>query len=466
MRIAVCGIQHESCTFSPLKTRLEDFTILRGQEIVAILPFLNKSNKASLTHLMVAKATPGGVIDAGAYEELKTEILSGLRSLGPWDGIFLVMHGGMYVNGMKDTEGQFFTEVRKIVGPDCLLAAGYDLHGNVSQRVIDNLDILTAYRTAPHIDWIETYERAFNLLIECIKTKIRPHKIYIPVPITLPGERAMTTAEPGSSLYAQIPYLINQYGVMDASILIGYTWADEPRVGASVICLGTKPTAVKKVAQTLAAAFWRNRHAFKFGMVTGTPDECIKMALAEPEPGIFISDAGDNLTGGGVGDVPYVLGRLLHYHVPDAIFAQIFDPQAVLQCKRAGENAEVTLMIGGKLDTVHGSPLKVRGKVLLVENIDDNLHVILQVDGVKLILTEKRKAFTRDKEFSQLGLHPENHAITVVKLGYLHPELQPLARKSFLAFSPGAINPDITQLDFKEIRRPIYPLDTDMEWQP
>ena len=123
-------------------------------------------------------------------------------------------------------------------------------------------------------------------------------------------------------------------------------------------------------------------------------------------------------------------------------------------------------MVGGKLDTVHGSPLKVNGRVLKLESIDDNLHIVLQVEGVKLILTERRKAFTRETEFAQLGLHPENHAIIVVKLGYLFPELQPRASKSLLAFSPGAINPDITQLPFHRIRRPIFPLDPDMDWQP
>lgn len=467
MQIAICGIVHESCTFSPLPTRLEDFSILRGDELQELFPFLNQWTAPTFVPLMFASALPGGVVDAAAYDHLKTEILDGLQSFGPWDGICLVMHGAIFVHGMEDVEGQFIAEVRDIVGSACLIAASYDLHGNVSQRVIDNLDILTAYRTAPHVDGLETHERACRLLVRCIHSGIRPQKAFIPIPITLPGERTMTTAEPGLSLYAQIPPIVNREGILDASILIGYTWADEPRVGASVISLGTDPTAVRRAARELASAFWQVRHDFNFSMITGTTDECIEMALDESGPGVFISDAGDNLTGGGVGDVPYVLGRLLHYQVPDALFAQIFDPQAVAQSQLAGVGANVLLMVGGKLDPIHGSPLKVKGRVLRLENIDgNNLHVILQIEGVKLILTEKRTAFTRDTEFTQLGLHPENHAITVVKLGYLFPELKPLARKSFLAFSPGAINPDITQLPFHRIRRPIFPLDPDMDWQP
>jgi microcystin degradation protein MlrC len=466
MRIAICGIVHESCTFSPLPTHLEDFSILRGAELRDQLPFLNQWTEPTFVPLMLARALPGGVVDAEAYDHLKTEIFDGLQSFGPWDGIYLAMHGALYVSGMEDVEGHFIAEVRKIVGPVSLISASYDLHGNVSQHIIDNLDILTAYRTAPHVDLQETNERACRLLVHCIHNRIRPYKVFIPIPITLPGERAMTTAEPGLSLYARIPNIVNREGILDASILIGYTWADEPRVGASVICLGTDTTEVQQAARELASAFWQVRHDFDFSMVTGTTDECIEMALNESESGVFISDAGDNLTGGGVGDVPYVLGRLLHYQVPDALFAQIIDPQAVAQCQRAGVGEKVSLMVGGKLDPIHGSPLNVKGRVLKLKNIDgNNMHVILQIEGVKLILTENRTAFTRDIEFKQLDLHPENHAITVVKLGYLFPELKPLANKSLLAFSPGAINPDITQLPFHRIRRPIFPLDHDMDWQ-
>ena len=467
MRIAICGLAHESCTFSPLPTRLEDFTILRDDELTEQFPFLGQWIEPTYIPLLVSHALPGGVITEEAYDHLKTEILDGLMSFGPWDGIYLAMHGGMAVEGKEDIEGQFIAEVREIVGPAALISASYDLHGNVSQKVIDSLDILTAYRTAPHVDQQETQERACRLLIHCIQKRIRPLKALIPLPITLPGERTMTTVEPGSSLYDRIPPIVNRDGVLDASILIGYTWADEPRTGATVVILGTESAPVQRAARELASAFWQVRHDFNFGMITGTTDECIEMALDETEPGVFISDAGDNLTGGGVGDVPYVLDRLLHYRVPDALFAQIADPGAVAQCQRAGTGAEVSLMIGGKLDPIHGSPLRVSGQVLRLVNIGgSNMHVVLQVEGVKLILTEVRTAFTRASEFARLDLHPEDHAITAVKLGYLFPELRPLARKSYLAFSPGAINPDITQLPFSRIRRPIFPLDPDMDWQP
>ncbi len=57
---------------------------------------------------------------------------------------------------MQDAEGDWISDARKVVGRDCLITASFDLHGNLSRRVVDNLDMLSAYRTAPHIDREET----------------------------------------------------------------------------------------------------------------------------------------------------------------------------------------------------------------------------------------------------------------------------------------------------------------------
>ena len=45
-------------------------------------------------------------------------------------------------------------------------------------------------------------------------------------------------------------------------------------------------------------------------------------------------------------------------------------------------------------------------------------------------------------------------------------DLRRIAAYACLAFSPGAINPDLTQLPYRDLTRPAYPLDADMDWQP
>ena len=463
MRIAVGGIASESCTFSPLPTRGADFQVAEGGALLDQYPFLATYRDVTFVPLFRARAMPGGPVEASAYGKFLTTFLERLRAGGPWDGVYLDMHGALYVQGMEDAEGDWLAGVREVVGPNCLVAASYDLHGNVSQQVVDCLDLLTAYRTAPHIDGLETRQRACNLLVDCLQRSLRPFLAFVPVPLLLTGEQTTTTSEPGASLYGRIPAIVRREGVIDASILVGYAWADEPRSGASTVALGTNRAVVQRAAVDLAQAFWQERHGFQFAVPTGSVDECIALALDATQRPAFISDAGDNVTGGGVGDVPYVLERLLDYQVRDAVYASIADVAAAARCAKAGVGAQVHLSLGGKLDPVHGAPLAVEGQVsTLAEPEPGNLQAVVQVGGVSVIVTAQRTAFTTMAQFRTLGIDPLAREIVVVKLGYLFPELQRIARTSLLAFSPGAIDPLVERMPYRHVRRPIYPLDPDM----
>jgi microcystin degradation protein MlrC len=200
-RIGIGGIAIECCTFSPLLTRYADFQVHRGAELIALHPPLAQA-KASFWRRRCLRTQPRRSGRRDAYEALKSEFLEGIRRNLPLDGLYLSMHGAMFVEGMEDAEADWIGAARAVVGPDCLISASYDLHGNLSPAVVDALDLVTAYRTAPHEDMAETRERAIALLLTCLRAARRPHKALATVPVLLPGERAMTTREPAKSLYA------------------------------------------------------------------------------------------------------------------------------------------------------------------------------------------------------------------------------------------------------------------------
>ena len=176
MRIAIGGIATESCTFSPVLTRLEDFTIVRGDKLIDDHSFL-AGRDVELVPTIRARALPGGPVEVGAYCRIKQVFMDLLRAAGRLDGLFLQMHGAMNVVGMNDAEGDWIRAAREVVRNDCLISASYDLHGNVSARVIDHLDMLTAYRTAPLVDVQATKEKACQMLIHCLREGIRPQKV-------------------------------------------------------------------------------------------------------------------------------------------------------------------------------------------------------------------------------------------------------------------------------------------------
>src|SRR5258708_11356608 len=245
-RIAFGGIGIECSTYSRIRARMEDFTILEGEELTSSERFaFLKKYPISFIPTVVAQAVPGGPVEKATYDAIKADFLKQLQALLPLDGLFLPMHGAMFVDGMQDAEGDWMEAARKVVGPNCLMSASYDLHGNVSQRVIDNIDMFSAFRTAPHIDREETMQRACNMLVHCLQENIRPTLVGALIPALLPGERSSTEWQPGKRLWAQLPKLNEQPGILDVSLLVGYVWADEPRATACAVVTGTAPATQK-----------------------------------------------------------------------------------------------------------------------------------------------------------------------------------------------------------------------------
>ncbi len=468
MRIAIGGIATESCTFSPLPTTSADFRLIRqgDQQFDELYPFLSAFPEAEFFGTVTAKAMPGGPVEASAYTTIKAELLERLQALLPLDGFYLDMHGAMYVTGMEDAEGDWIGAIRALVGPDCLISASYDLHGNVSTRIMSNLDIITGYRTAPHIDYLETRERAVALLMRCLRENIRPHKAFVKIPVGLPGEKTSTEWEPGRSLYQAVPAQIDGDAVMDATIQVGYVWADEPRMTACAIAIGMDESAIAAAASRLAEQYWQSRADFRFGVEALSVDDSIRRAMGENVKPVLISDSGDNLTAGGAGDVTCFLERALALETPDLVYATMFDAEAVSHCLEAGAGAVVSLEIGGKLDHQISQPLPITGTVEFIKPDERNPQVVLNSAGIRVILTAKRTSFQQRQQFLDLNITPEDHQIVVVKIGYLVPELKAMAKQAYLALSPGAVNQDLLALTFTRISRPCFPFDADMQWTP
>ncbi|HVA90181.1 MAG TPA: M81 family metallopeptidase, partial [Chloroflexota bacterium] len=423
MRIAVGGIYIECSTYSPLRTTLPDFRVLRGDELTAdpSFRFLRDYPREFLPTLH-ARALPGGPVARAAYEELRADFLRRLKALGAVDGLYLAMHGAMYVEGMEDAEGDWIQAAREVVGTACLISASYDPHGNISQRVIDHLDMLSAYRTAPHIDVGETQRRACDMLVGSLETGIRPTLAWAPIPALFPGERTSTEDEPARTLYAGLPELNARAGIMDASLLVGYVWADEPRAGASAVLTGTDLAALHSGTAELARRYWDARADFTFGSRTGSIAECVEWARQARSRPVILADSGDNPTAGGVGDRPDVLRHLLERGVTDTLVIGIADPPATALCYQRGVGAAMPLRIGGALEP-GVPPVSATAHVLFLLPTDapGERQAVVRVGGVTLVLTARRRPFHTLRDFTDLGLDPKAFSLLVVKSGYLSP---------------------------------------------
>ncbi len=487
-RVGIGGMGIESSTFSAHTSGWEAFAVRRGEELQNRYSFMEPGTElgdaAQWIPLVQARSLPGGAVQPEVFESIKNELVQGIRAEieanGPFDGFFYDIHGAMSVIGMRDAEGDLATALRDALGDDCLISTGMDLHGNVSAKLSEALDLLTCYRMAPHEDAMNTKHRAVRNLLARLRgpggsdaQARRPWHAWVQVPVLLPGEKTSTRIEPARTLYAALPEVEALDGVLDAAIWIGYAWADEPRCQAAIEVSGDDPDLIQAKAKELAEAFWAARREFDFVAPAAPLDQCLDQALAAdpsaPKP-FMISDSGDNPTAGGTGDVSWTLTQLLAddrltgADSPTVIHASIFDAEAVAAAKAAGVGGSIDVNVGARIDDSTAPPVRITGEVFSLTTGDPTAGdiAVIRAGGVHAIITERRKPFHHVKDFTDLGLDPHTADIIAVKIGYLQPELYELAGDWLLAITPGGVDQDISRLEYHDLTRPMFPFDADM----
>lgn len=474
-RIAIAGIAIESSTFSPATTNEAAFHAKYGKEGFTSYPFLSPDSslykKAIWIPTVVARALPGGIVTQEAYESIVKKTLDSLKANGPFDGIYLDIHGAMSVVGLDDPEGDYIERIRKVVGKKPLISMSMDLHGNVSWRLAENADLITAYRKAPHEDALETKQRAMTELVERLENgKGKPYKAYVSIPVLLPGEKTSTRIEPAKSVYAAVTPASNQTGIIDASLWVGYAWADEPRDHAVAMAIGDDKEKTIQTAQQLAKLFWNARSKYAFVAPTGTLEQCLDSALHTKKRPFYISDCGDNPTAGASGDVTWTLHKLIERpefkndNGPSLIYASIPGPELVKAALAAGVGNHVEGFAGAAVDNRYAGPVNISGIVdtIVKGNIDAEVEVVIKEGSLQIIVTQKRKSYRTEGDFTRLGLKPRDVDIVMVKLGYLDPELYAMQKDWMMALTPGGADQDIEHLPFKRIQRPMFPFDKNM----
>ena len=294
--IAIAGLACETSTFTPSRTLAPAFHPKRGNEVIDKYAFIHPGTPlgkaADWRGALIGHALPGGVVLRAAFEELAGEIIARLQDIvasTPIQGLWFDIHGAMCVEGLDDVEAELLRRIRVVVGPEVVVSASMDLHGNVSRELAHQTDLITCYRMAPHEDTLDTKERACRNLVDLLTqwppgagagVPARPIKAWIPIPVLLPGEQTSTRIEPAKHIYAAVPDVEAVKGVIDAAIWVGYAWADEPRNRAVVVVTGWDQAAVVEGAERLARLFWDAVEDFKFVAPSGSFTKCLDTALA------------------------------------------------------------------------------------------------------------------------------------------------------------------------------------------
>ncbi|MDY3069355.1 MAG: M81 family metallopeptidase [Parabacteroides sp.] len=473
-RIGIAGIQIENSVFMPNRQSLV------GHEVNMpdyLSPDSAMGKAATWLPALIGRGGGRGPVTKESYDEFVNKTLEIIKANMPYDAFWFYNHGACSVEGVADPEGEFMEKVRSLIGNDALVTTTMDLHGNVSWLVALNSDLITTYRKAPHDDARESHRRGVvNLLERLSSGKGRPaYKAWVPVPVLLSGEWTSTRVEPAKSLYAMVPEVEAMPGVIDAGIWIGYVWGDNPRNQGVVMVYGDDKEQVKKGAKRMAQKFWDVREQFSLEAPGYSLEESLDLAIASKKRPFFISDMGDNPGGGGSGEVTWTLARVLkrpEFKSPKGktlLYCSIPGEELVEAARKAGIGATVEGYVGAMTDNSYEPPVKLSGVVRYVspesEKNDKNSPygrgrniAVIQSGSIYVVVgTSSPTPNLKDS-----GIDPSKMDIVMVKQGYLVNQWYNMKADWVMAQTRGGVDQDFKKLPYKNIVRPMYPLDPDM----
>jgi microcystin degradation protein MlrC len=501
--VAIGGLAHETNQYVRRPTPLEDFRISRGDEITAltgartyISGMLDAAQEAGarVVGTLHAVANPSGVIEADAYQTLKSELLRRLQDALPIDAVVLDLHGAGVAEQTDDVEGDLGAAVRDLIGPDVALVVTHDLHGHITDREAAAVDAMFGVHHYPHDDMYERGVEAVAAIPELLAGRWRPTIHVERLPLLLPA--TTTYHGVGAEILDLCQNLEKQPGVIDVTFMHGFPYTDNRLVGAHVIATTNDDAALAaQIGREAAQAVWSARD--RFIVEHPPPPEAISRALALAGAPIVINETSDNPGGGAPADHPpppppppggpppphgtHLLRALLDAHPAGAVFCGIKDPQVVEAARLAGVGSTIDVEIGGKTDDLHGAPIRCRGYVktltdgeIVIEaamgrgfRMNVGPTALLIVDGVEVIVFS-RAVQTIDRTPLLLhGIDPTQRKIIALKSSnHFRSGFDALAAAIITTDPPGLTTVRLENLPRTRTPRPVFPLDPGAVYPP
>ncbi len=457
MKIIVASFQCEANSKAKLHPKKHDFEYFKGEDIFKKLAVKDvfEKNGFEVVPSVYAVALPSATVEKDVYDYYAEQILDTVRANPDAEGVFIFFHGSMEVEEIGSGELYLLKEIRKIVSKDCLIALSLDAHANITDELCSYADIISGFKTVPHIDQVETQLRSANALVHCLKNNIKPYAQMVRVPFLLKNDTLQTAYEPLKGLIEETLALEQRDDIFTANLFLGHCWIDAPNTSASTVVCATSEETAKSVAKDLANKLWATRRSYKFLCEAELPEECVKRAIEGKERRIFITDSGDNTTAGAEGDTTGILRLFLAENpTKKTCVAGITDYELVnaLWDKADGEEVYVASFDKKGVVKSHGDILGWTKEII-------GRSLTVSFGNVDAVFTEYRSAFIEKGNFDKANVDLLGYEIVVVKLGYLFTELKPYADRELFALSDGASCVELARLNLQKIIRPMFPLD-------
>ena len=488
-RILIAECKQEVSTFNPVLSGYEDFTLRHGQ---AILDYHRQVRSEVGGALSVFDATPsveleptcsahfitsGGTLADGAFERLAGELLSSIKAAPKVDGVYFSLHGAMATQSEGDPEGWLLEETRKIVGEKVPIVISLDLHGILTDRMLEQSDAAVAFHTYPHVDFFGTGERAARLLLRIVAGEVKPVTAKVTVPALVRGDELITAT--GSIRHAvNAAKAVEQSpGGLSAAMMWGNPFTDVPALASnSFVVTHNDPALAEREALRIANLFWE--HHEKMQVPLTSLADAARITKENTSGTVVLVDAADATSSGASGDSNAILRALIEAGYEGTALIPIVDPGAVEAAFRAGVGNAVKTTVGGALDPARFPPLPIEGRVRMLS--DGWFHsettrelwqagptAVIQVGNITLIVTSRAVSLYDRALFQAHGCDPKHFGAVVVKSPHCEPHMfKEWAARYIDVDAPGSTSANLRSLGHTKCARPMFPLDAEVPFQP
>ncbi|MBE7538415.1 MAG: M81 family metallopeptidase [Opitutaceae bacterium] len=488
-RILIAECKQEVSTFNPDPSDYNDFIIRRGEEILryhrdigyevggALGVFDAEPDIEVVPTYSALSITSCGSLTASSWKRLAGELLESLRSAPKADGVYFCLHGAMCAETESDPEGYLLQEARRILGEDIPIVASLDLHGILTNRMLELCDAVVPYHTYPHVDFRQTGERAARLLLRILRGEARPVTAKVDIPALVRGDELITeTGLFGRNIRAAEAFEQSPAGLA-AGMFIGNPFTDVPELRTySVATANADAPAAERAAMSMAREFWENHERMQVPLVS--LDEMVGIAK-EPRSGTLgLVDAADATSSGASGDGNIIIRRLRDAGYTGRVLAPLVDAPAVERAVAAGVGATLTTAVGGTLDTGRFQPWEITAKVRLLsdgrirsESFGGHWYsgptAVLESDGLTLVVTSRAVHLYDRSLFFAHGQDPRHFDAVVIKSPHCqHHMYAAWCARMVNVDAPGSTSANLRSLGHTRCPRPIFPLDAHVPFSP
>ena len=486
LRIAIAGFQHETNTFAPFNSGIDAFRmadswpeLLRGQDVISGMRGLNipiagaisraeEAGGIELLPILWCAAEPSGPVTDDAFERIGGMILDGIERAGPIDAIYLDLHGAMVTESHQDGEGELLARIRRQVGSGIPIGVSLDLHANLSAEVAGLADVITIFRTYPHLDMAETGDRAMQELLQHISAEPRA-VAFRQMRFLVPLQAQYTGMDPCRGLYRLLDTLPSADGEY-VDLAMGFTAADVVDCGPSVVAYAGTPARAEGLADRVASEFIRAESGFDTFLLD--PYDAVRQAMAM-EGMVVLADVQDNPGAGGSSDTTGLLAALVDERADDALLGVVCDPEIARKASELGIGARFRGALGGKAGPEGQKPFEAEYEVLAlsdgnipysgemygggVARIGESclLRVCDDWSDIRIVVSSIRTQCLDCAFFTHFGQDPAKARIVCVKSTvHFRAAFEPISQAILNVAAPGLFPCDLSKVSYAKTSKP------------